>query len=155
MEKLKTTRILGLVGAILLIVGNFFSLASVSVLGLSRSFTYFEGEGKIVVVLGILDLCFIYLDKIKNALGEKTPSFIDKFLPWSQKAVLVPAIIVALMLIRFSTDSNIRDFNTYIRYGMGYFILWIGVIATAVYPFLYKDEDASNDVTPTADNENK
>ena len=130
---LKNSKILGIVGAILLIIGNFFTFASVKVLWVEQSVSFIEGDGVFVLISGILALLIIFIDFILSKIPEGKLKFLFELR--NQKFVLVPAIISAIIL--FIDGSESFDYGSA---GLGFYLLLIGVIALAIYPFLYKGD---------------
>ena len=130
---LKNTKILGIIGAILLIIGNFFTFASVKVLWVEQSVSFIEGNGVFVLILGILALLIIFIDFILSKIPEGKLKFLFKLR--NQKIVLIPAIISAIIL--FIDGSESFELGSA---GLGFYLLLIGVIALVIYPFLYKGD---------------
>ena len=130
---LKNTKILGIIGAILLIIGNFFTFASVKVLWVEQSVSFIEGDGVFVLISGIISLLIIFIDFILSKIPEGKLKFLFELR--NQKFVLVPAIISAIIL--FIDGSESFDYGSA---GLGFYLLLIGVIALAIYPFLYKGD---------------
>lgn len=130
---LKNTKILGIIGAILLIIGNFFTFASVKVLWVEQSVSFIEGDGVFVLILGILALLIVFIDFILSKIPEGKLKFLFKLR--NQKIVLIPAIISAIIL--FIDGSESFELGSA---GLGFYLLLIGVIALAIYPFLYKGD---------------
>ena len=97
LQFLKNTKILGIVGAILLIVGNFFTFATTKVLWIETSVKFIEGDGVFVLILGILALLIVFVDFILSKIPEGKLKFLFKLR--NQKFVLVPAIISAIILL--------------------------------------------------------
>ena len=129
---LKSTKILGIVGAALLIIGNFFNFATVSFFGFESSVTFLEGDGKFVLALGILALVIIFIDLIINKFPNI--NFLQKLR--NQKLTLISAIISAIIIFIDAGDAF-----EYGDAGLGFYMLVLGVIALAAYPFLYKGNE--------------
>lgn len=137
---LKNTKILGIVGCALLILGNFFSFASISIWGFSESVSLVSDEMDNffwILVLGVLALALVYIDFIISKIPEGKVEFLKKLR--NPKLVLIPAIISVIMI--FVKASNVDIFKySYIKAGFGFYLLLIGAIALAAYPFLHKSE---------------
>lgn len=147
MEKLKNTKLLGIIGAIVTIIGLFLPFATVTAKALgikySESVTYIQADGIFVLILTIITLLMIFSDK----LSEKV-AFFKKLS--NVKLVLIPTILSAIILIfdMANAASVIGDASSSlvkaeVSYGIGLWVLWIGLIATAVFPFLYKKSENS------------
>ena len=145
MEILKTKRYLGMVGAALVIIGLFlpFVTVSVSLFGVSNSqSTSWIGAGGLdailVLILSVVTLLMIFSDK----LVEKVP-FFEKFT--NQKLTLVPTALSALLLIisiaNASSAFGIVGSLGSVGFGFGFWLIIIGLVACAAYPFIYKGEN--------------
>lgn len=141
-EKLTKTKLLGLIGTILTIISVFLPFATVkaNVLGVkaSQSTTFIEGDGIFVLVLAIIALLMV----LASTIATKVP-FFGKLA--KTKLVLIPTILSAIILIIDmanaselvgSASSSIAKVT--VSYGIGTWVLWIGLILTAVYAFIYK-----------------
>lgn len=143
MEKIKGTKILGIIGNLILAVAVFLPVltVSVSLFGITKSISYIQGDGIFVLILAIVNLLIIFADK----LSEKV-AFMKKLS--NQKFTLIPtAIIVILLIVLISGKSSaIGQLGSYaslanISYGIGFWLLWIGAVISAIYPFLYKGNE--------------
>ena len=68
---LKSTKILGIVGSILLIIGTLFPFYTVSFLGIKASVKLIESTtGKIMLIVGIISLAMIFIDFIIIKIPE-------------------------------------------------------------------------------------
>ena len=124
MEKIKGTKILGIIGNLILAVAVFLPVLTVSVslfgISQSQSISYIQGDG-----------IFAFMKKLSN-----------------QKFTLIPtAIVVILLIVLISGKSSaIGQLGSYaslanISYGIGFWLLWIGAVISAIYPFLYKGNE--------------
>ena len=132
LQFLKNTKILGIVGAILLIVGNFFTFATTKVLWIETSVKFIEGDGVFVLILGILALLIVFVDFILSKIPEGKLKFLFKLR--NQKFVLVPPIISPIIL--FIDGTNAFDVGST---GLAFYLLLIGVFTLIIYPFLFKE----------------
>lgn len=143
-EKLTQTKLLGIIGVALSIIGVFLTFATVTVsfLGVenSQSASFIEGDGVIVIILSVISLLII----LSNLLASKV-AFFAKLK--NQKLVLIPTIISIIILIMnmasaddvVSSVGSIADVT--VSWGIGLWTMWIGLILTAVYSFIYKKEE--------------
>lgn len=147
MEKLRKTKLLGIIGAVVTIIGLFLPFATVTAKAFgikhSESITYIQADGVYVLILAVITLLIIFSDK----LSEKV-AFFKKMS--NVKSVLVPTIISAIILIfdMINASETLGEVSTSIvkaeiSYGIGLWVLWIGLIATAVFPFIYKKDEAT------------
>lgn len=147
MEKLKNTKLLGIIGVVVTIIGLFLPFATVTAKAFgikhSESITYIQADGIYVLILAVVTLLMIFSDK----LSEKV-AFFKKIS--NMKVVLAPVILSAIILIfdMINAADAIGDVSSSlvkaeVSYGIGLWVLWIGLIATAVFPFLYKKSENS------------
>ncbi|MBR3003233.1 MAG: hypothetical protein IKF38_06770 [Clostridia bacterium] len=139
MSKIKDTKILGIVGNALLAVGTLLPMVSVSVFGISQSVSYISGDGIFVLILSIIALLMIFADKLSAKVA-----FFDKLT--NPKLTLIPTALSALLLIidTANVSSKLGGVNTSlanISFGFGFWVMILGVIAAAAYPFLFKGEN--------------
>lgn len=123
MATIKGKKVLGIVGALLLILGPI--LPCVSRGSHSYSYVYLEGEiadGIFVVILAAIALFMVFKAK-------------------KQIFVLIPTALAALLVFfEFSQMFEIAD------PAIGFFVMLLGMIALAIYPFVYKGEKTDIEV---------
>ena len=139
MDYLKNSKILGICGNALLAIGVFLPMVSVSVFGISQSVSYISGDGIFVLILSIIALVMIFADKLE----DKVPFFAKLKNP---KLTLVTTAISAILLIIDTLNvskvtGGVAGSLASVNFGIGFWIMIIGVVAAAVYPFLYKGEN--------------
>ncbi len=132
MEKLKTTKILGAVGAILLIIGNFFPFMTIKFFG-KRSINFIDGDGIFTLILGIVALLLIFIDLIIAKIPEGKANFLYKLR--NPKWLLVPGVLSAIIIL---VDSG--DVFELGSPGFGFWLLVIGVVAVIAHAFIYKGD---------------
>lgn len=132
MEKLKTTKILGAVGAILLIIGNFFPFMTIKFFG-KRSINFIDGDGVFTLILGIIALLLIFIDLIIAKIPEGKANFLYKLR--NPKWLLVPGILSAIIIL---VDSG--DVFELGSPGFGFWLLVIGAVAVIAHAFIYKGD---------------
>ena len=143
MEILREKRYLGMLGNVLILIGTFLPLLTITVsfLGVSnsQSLSYFQAGAPayITILCTIASLLMIFSDLLES----KVP-FLGKF--QNQKLTLIPTAISAALLI-----LNVMNYNTSgtsallssvgkSTWGIGFWVMIVGFVAAAVYPFLYK-----------------
>jgi len=132
MDTLKKTKILGIVGSLLLILGNFFPFVTMKVWGIKVSAKFIDGDGIFILILGILALAIIFIDFIIAKIPEGKMAFLSKLR--NPMFTLIPAIASAVILL-MNLDS-LDDGKA----GLGFYMLLLGTIALVVFPFMYKGE---------------
>ncbi len=132
---LKSTKILGIVGSILLIIGTLFPFYTVSFLGIKASVKLIENTaGKIMLIVGIISLAMIFIECIISKFPEGKATFLLNLR--NQKLILIPAAI-ALILLIVSANQDTYGLG---KLAFGFYLLLIGIIALVAYPFMYKGE---------------
>ena len=135
LEKIKTTKILGIIGLVLMYIGLMVPFIKLDFFG---TFAYVDkylyDNGKGVLLLWFLMVLIMFSDVIvvNCPKGEKIISYLK-----SQKIILILCIIALIVLI-ITTVSMIDDYEDMFSLCPGYFLSWIGLIATAAYSILYK-----------------
>lgn len=142
MEKLKTTRILGVIGIAGLILGVILPYIKYEFLEYKYSLTLWGyWEGKIILILAIANLLFIFKDMVekyvpslfKTDIGKKVQNINNP------KYSLVPTILSAIFAIYLTLKLDIA----FKYYNLGFYALWIGVICLVAYAIIHKKD--SND----------
>lgn len=136
-EKLKTTRILGAIGIIGLILGTIMPYVKYNFFGYKYSISLWGyWEGKVVMVLAIANLLFIFKDIVEKyvpalfntGVGSKIKDLN------SAKYSLVFTILAGLFALYLTIRLDI-DFK---YYNIGFYSLWVGAICLVLYSVLYK-----------------
>ena len=134
MDKLKNTKLLGIIGNALVLVGTFLPMYTISLFGISKSVSFIQGEGVFVTILTVISLLIIFADK----LSDKVP-FFEKLT--NQKLTLVTSAISAIVLIITVSRVSGTGYGSLFSFGFGFYLLIIGLIAAVAYPLLYKGEN--------------
>ena len=141
MEKLKNTKILGIVGNALIAVSVFlpvitsnFTSDSASLMNLTEAHSGALNMGIWILILAIINLVIIFADKLTG-----TVPVLEKIS--NQKFTLVPLIVAAILtFVAINSIMSIPMASLAVSYGFGFWTLIVGFVASAVYPFLYKGE---------------
>jgi len=138
-EKCKTTKLLGVIGSIFVILGSFLPFVKVSGYGISATLKLTSSsDAAIVIIAAVIGLLLILKDKF----AEFIPSFGEtgfgkKIMASSAKITLIPTIIIALVIISKTSDIS----SEYTHFKIGFFMIWLGIISLIAYAFLYKNEN--------------
>ncbi|MFR0822768.1 MAG: hypothetical protein ACLU84_04770 [Clostridia bacterium] len=150
MEKLKQTKILGIIGSILLIISVFLPmLVEKSILG-EYSLNWIKTEGIFVVVLAVVNLILIFSDKLSDKIV-----FMEKLK--NPKLILIPTgmILIMLLLLTFSPGRLVASasgvsgsyaqmletyLGEYIQFGIGFYIAWAGILLSAIHAVFHKTD---------------
>lgn len=145
MEKLKNTRILGLVGIICLFLGTVLPFIGSSKLKLWISL-YNYWEGKVVLVLILANTLFIFKDYVEKYAPQL---FSKDFGVWiknaNQKFVLIPTCIMGLLeLYLMNTVGIFSRFAGVLDFGIGLYLSILGTICLFGHCFIYKNPNGNN-----------
>lgn len=135
----KNTRLLAVIGLSCTFLCIFFTYIKYTVLGLAvkiRLIDYFEG--KVMILLIILSLMFIFEDYVKkyipklfeNKIGKKIETITD------QRLTLIPTALIVIFALVVKSETDVEFLNY--SYGLGFYLLSLGVISLVAYAFLYK-----------------
>lgn len=141
LEKLKNTRLLAGIGIACLILGTMLSYVSYSFWGYTYELSLFDyWEGKIVLLIAIANLLFIFKDFVEKWVPSVFKSGFGKKIAEIEnpKASLVPTIAAAAFALWLTLRLDVSFSN----YSLGFYSLWIGVIALVAYAFLHKNTEA-------------
>lgn len=141
MEKFRTTRILGAIGIVGLILGTIMPYVKIDFWGYKYSVSLWGyWEGKVIMLLAIANLLFIFKDLVEkyipalfnNAIGAKIKDLDNP------KYSLIPTILSAIFAIYLTTILDIEDFK---YYNLGFYAIWIGTISLVAYAILHKNDE--------------
>ena len=151
MEVIRNKKILALIGIIALLLGTFLPYITLSLWGYSQSISLWGyWEGKVVLILTLANALFIFNDWIEKYLPQLFDNSVGKLVKKANnpKFSLIPTVLVAgfavYMLININVDSE------YLKYGLGFYLLWVGIIALVGHSIFYKKQnsEAINTVQP-------
>ncbi len=148
MEKLKNTRWLALIGLILCFLGNtlpylIYTMPYAKITIKTKLCTYWEG--KIIFILILANLLFIFKDYVKKYMPKLFDSNMGKWiLNADSKLTFLPTLGIALFAIWIFPNIDM-NWNI-VKYGIGFYALWLGIILLVIHQFIYR---------PTKESENK
>ena len=151
LKVIKSKRYLAIAGLVLLFLGTITAYFKVTFLGYSVSLSLFKyWEGKVIIFLIIVnalyickDYCKKYVPKVfETPIGKKVDSL-------NSKVALVPIGLVVLIAIYLTArSSEVSLYKDYIKYGIGFYLLWLGAACLVAHVFLYKGENAAVEAKP-------
>lgn len=145
MNKFKNTRLLSIIGVCGLYIGVLFSYITINFYFDDFSFTLINYiEGQIVFVLTTLIGLYLFSDYAEKYIPKLYETSIGKKAKeiTNPKALLVPVgIIVLTALYCFDRLSVTLEYG---EKGLGFYGLWIGVIALVMHTFLYNHNLLTN-----------
>ncbi len=147
LEKIKTTRILGIIALVLLYGGLMLPFVGIEYKDTATASwvdqqLYDNGKG--IMLLWILSVVLMFSDVIAANWPKGSKIFSKLTNP---KILLIPVIITLIVLIvtqvKFFDDYDYFEDDIYLY--PGYFLNWLGMIAMTAYAFLYKGNNAKKD----------
>ena len=141
MEKLKNTRILAAVGIVCLFLSvTCFPYLKFSMFGYSTSIKLWGyWEGKVIMVLIVANLLFIFRDYVEKYVPKMFDTRIgEKIKNANSKYSIIPTIGIVIFVIWLYNELDVD--TSYLKYGLGFYFLWLGVICLVGHTFLYKKE---------------
>lgn len=141
MEKIKNTRILSMIGLLCLFLGVILPYFTFSFLGIKQSIALWSyWEGKVMMILIVANVLFIFKDYVEKYVPQLLNSTIGKKIQNANpKLAIIPTILVAVFAVYLYTKTDID--SNYIKHGLGFWSLWIGVICLVAHTFLYKKKE--------------
>ncbi len=139
-DRLRNTRILAGIGIACLFFGTIFKYVEfdfvISTVTLSL-WSYWEG--KIVVLLALANLLFIFKDVVEKYVPSLFNTNLGKKILEinNPKASLVPTILATILVVY--VHSNLHIDAEFATYGLGFYLLWVGVISLVAYAILHKN----------------
>lgn len=135
MEKLRNTKTLGVIGNILIIISLFCTWAVVGSesTGIKTTETFIHTkDGAVALILAIISLINIFAENI-------SPKFFKGLT--NVKLTYISTIIQLLIVVnvlhgRLSISNTDKDI--YVHFGLGFYLMCIGIVLLLVFPILYK-----------------
>ncbi len=147
MEYIRHKRLLALIGLITLFLGTILPYLSLNIFGYKQNVALIGyWEGKIVILLIIANAFFIFKDYIEKYIPRLFETNIGKKLAriTNQKLSLIPTILIVVFVIYLNTQF---DYNSeFLKNGLGFYLLWLGVIALVGHAILYKKSDIPKEI---------
>ncbi len=139
MEKVKKTRVLGLIGIIGLILGTILPYIKVSLFGYSQTLSLWKyWEGKVIILLAVLNTMFIFKDYIKQYVPQLFNSPFGKWIEnANDKMSLIPTVLSAVFAIYLYSELS-GEMGSYLKYSVGFYVLWASIACLVAFSFLYK-----------------
>ena len=144
-EKCRTTRILAIIGIVGLFLGVILPYVRMDLFIYEYTIALWEyWEGKVIMVLVIANLLFIFKDFIEKFVPALFNSSIGQKIKncKNPKLSLIPTILVAIFAIYLTATLGIDSFK---YYSIGFYLMWIGTISLVAYAFLHKNENIQNE----------
>lgn len=143
-EKCRTTRILGAIGISGLILGTMMPYVKYDIFGYQYSISLWEyWEGKVIMLLAIANLLFIFKDLVEKYIPFLFNSTIGQKIRDCEnpKFSLIPTILASLFTIYVTSILGIESFK---YYNIGFYCIWLGTLSLIIYAFLHNGNDNDN-----------
>lgn len=106
-NKRMLSKIGGIVGAILVILGCIIPMYSISLFGMTKAFHYISGDGKVLCVLAVSTIILILIKK--------------------QIFTIIPTI-VSIAIFIYDASGIVGNTGSLINYNIGFYILILGLL---------------------------
>ncbi len=135
-DKCQNTKILGIIGVVLIIISTFFKYVVVSIFGIKEGVSLAGyWEGKVLIFLGLVGLATIFSDFIT----EKVPANIASKITFFKNQKMIWVLVALGILLVLITNSSVFT-SSITKAGFGAILVWIGFVVTAAYPIIYKGD---------------
>lgn len=141
MEVIKNKKILAIIGIACLLLGCFLPYYVVSLFGFKETIALWGyWEGKIIFVLTLANALFIFQDFIEKYIPRLFNNWVGNLVQKAKnpKFALIPTILVALFAISMIAEADLD--SEYIKYGLGFWVLWIGIASLIGHAIFYKKQ---------------
>lgn len=138
MDNLKNKRILAIVGLVCMFLGTILPFVTLKILGISSSASLWKyWEGKIVLLLIVVNGLFIFRDYIKKYVPQIFNSGFGKMIEnANSKLSIIPTLVAVVFVLYLTFNLNVD--GKYIKFGLGFYVLWLGVISLVGHSIFYK-----------------
>jgi len=148
MEIVKNKRILALIGIISLLLGTIFPYMTFEI----KELKYYESislisyiEGILILIITFATTLIIFKDFVEKYASRLYERGLGKLLKKVEnpKFAIIPTVLVAgiaiyLTSVSMDIGSSFDDYSDYIKNGIGFYLLWLGVLCLIAHAFLYK-----------------
>ena len=146
MEKLKNTRILGIVGLSIMLIATFLPYISASVLGITSSVSLFGyWQGKVTLFVIFANILFVFKDYVKKYVPQLFEKGIGKSIENAKPIFsLIPtgiSVLLNIVLILQVTSSNSKYTYIDVGFGIGFYVMLLGIASMIAYAILYKEPE--------------
>jgi len=145
MEAIRNKRILALIGIISLVLGTLLPYYTFSFWGYTESISLWGyWEGKVVLSLIVANALFIFKDWLEQYVPQVFNSGIGRKIANvdNPKLSLIPTILIIAFVIYLYNTLEVD--SEFIKNGIGFYLLWIGVIALVGHAIFYKGNIEKN-----------
>ncbi len=143
LEKCRTTRILGAIGIIALILGTVTPYVKYNIFGYKFSISLWGyWEGKVIMILAIANLLFIFKDYVEKFVPALFNTGLGRKIKECEnpKFSLIPTALIAIFAIY---ETSVMGVSSFKYYNIGFYAMWLGTICLVLYAFLHKSDNNS------------
>lgn len=136
MEKLKKTKILGVVGNILVIISLYCNWVTVTATptGLSQSALLNGSDRGLTVILSCFSLIVIFAGNISSSFFKGLTNIKMTYI-----SSVVQLLVIINRLIRIPTMQVTDDIKWH--FSLGFYLMCAGVILLLIFPCIYKQDN--------------
>ena len=141
MEYIKNKRLLALIGIIGLFLGTVLPYYTFSLFGYKQTIALWGYiEGKIMFILILANALFIFQDYIEKYVPQLFNNAVGNIVKKADnpKFSLIPTVLVVIFAIYLTSILDVD--TTYIKYGLGFYMLWLGAASLVAHAILYKGQ---------------
>lgn len=140
MEKLRNTKILGVLGNILVLIALFCPWATVEAtsVGLSESAQFISGtDGQAALFLSIISLIIIFAENISAKFFKGLTNV---------KLTYITTVIQLLMIVNILSKKFTMQYpdDITVHFQLGFYLMCIGIILLLAFPIVYNQKANSN-----------
>jgi len=146
MEIIKNKRLLAIIGICGLLLGIFLAYFKISLWIYSETISLWGyWEGKVVLVLTLANALYIFNDFIEKYIPQLFNNGVGRLVKKANnpKFSLIPTVLVAVFAIYMIISIDVS--SEYIKYGIGFYILWVGILALIGHAIFYKKPATINE----------
>ena len=140
MNKLKETKILGIIGNAIIILSLFLTWAtagSTQYESITKASQLISGSyGKLALLLSIISFLIIFAENIPIKFFESLTNI---------KLTYISSFIQLLIIVNsIHAYFTYSDSDIYMKFGLGFYLMIVGVFCMLIFPILYKQDIQKN-----------
>ena len=144
LEVLKKKKYLAIAGVVLMVLGTITPYFKIDIIIYKKSISLFGyWEGKVALLCTIAIALFAFKEEIKKNAPSLFNSGVGKVVENAKPIfILVPIVIAAFLAIHCSSVLD-EVSKKVVKYGPGFYFLWLGIIVSAAHAIIYKGEEGT------------
>ncbi len=135
MEKVKSTKILAIIGIILAILGTLIPYAKIDLWRTTKSFSLIqESKGWFILAISIIQVLICLHNVIEKYIPKLYANKVGEIIKKNQKVSIIPTIIILIITI-----LEYNKVSGFVTLQLGFYLLILSCISMLLYPFIYKN----------------